>query len=99
MNKGTFSGARRNTKSAVDQGRMGDAVAFTPSEDDPEELRLFLAGTKPQVSKYKNYTARTVSTGVTGIRNYHRVQTRTSTVVTLYDYGTTIINSHTWYIQ
>ena len=53
MNKGTFSGTRRNSRSVVEQGLNADGFAYVPAEDDPESLRQFYPGFKPPTSRHK----------------------------------------------
>ena len=56
MNKGFFSGVRRNTRSAADQGLNPDDVAFVPAEDEPLSVRPVLYGFKPPHSRFRKTT-------------------------------------------
>ena len=53
MNKGTFSGTRRNSRSVIEQGLSYDGFAYVPVGDDPESLRQFYPGFKPPTSRHK----------------------------------------------
>lgn len=60
MNKGVFSGIRRNTRSSVEDGLNADDSMFVPAEDDPLSVRTFLPTHKPPSSRYKNKTSATL---------------------------------------
>jgi len=60
MNKGVFSGIRRNTRSSVEDGLNADESMFVPAEDDPLSVRTFLPTHKPPSSRYKDKTSATL---------------------------------------